>query len=139
MARFVIAWAIVCAGVVSDTASQQAGPPKNITTSSGVYTPPQAARGEQTYMNLCVSCHPKGTYTAAAFREKWNGTALSELYMFVSTSMPKMDPGTLEPEEYAQVIAYLLKINGMPAGKSELPADTNELRKIRIWMPVDNK
>ena len=139
MPRLLIAASFVVFGVAASDAVQQPAPPKVVTTSSGVYTSPQASRGEQTYMNICVSCHPKGTYTAPAFREKWNGNALSELYTFVSTSMPKMEPGTLEPEEYAQVIAYLLKINGMPPGKTELPADAKALRRIRIWMPVDNK
>jgi mono/diheme cytochrome c family protein len=90
-------------------------------------------------MSICVSCHPKGTYTAPAFRQKWNGSPLSELYGFVSSSMPKMEPGSLEPEEYAQVIAYLLKINGAPAGKSELPADVKALRRIRISFPANSK
>lgn len=119
------------------TAAIQAPAAKVITTSSGIFTNAQASRGEQTYMNICVSCHPKGTYTAPAFREKWNGYALSELYGLVSMSMPKMEPGTLEPEEYAQVIAYILKINGAPAGKAELPPDVKALRRIRISMPVE--
>ncbi len=139
MPRSFIAASLVIFGVVTTNAVQQPTPPKVVTTSSGVYTSAQASRGEQTYMNICVACHPKGTYTAPAFREKWNGNALSELFTYVSTSMPKMEPGTLEPEEYAQVIAYLLKINGMPTGKTELPADAKALRRIRIWMPVDNK
>ena len=84
-----------------------------------------------------MSCHPKGTYTAPAFREKWNGSPLSELYGFVSTSMPKLEPGSLEPEEYAQVIAYLLKLNGAPAGKSELSTDVKALRRIRISFPAN--
>ena len=139
MHRLLIAASFVVLGAAANDAVQQPPPPKAVTTASGVFTSAQASRGEQTYMNICVACHPKGTYTAPAFREKWNGNALSELYTFVSTSMPKMEPGTLEPEEYAQVIAYLLKINGMPAGKAELPADAKALRRIRIWMPVDNK
>jgi S-disulfanyl-L-cysteine oxidoreductase SoxD len=112
---------------------------KPLTTSSGVYTAAQAARGEQTYMNVCVSCHPPGTYKAAAFRAKWNLTLLSDLYGFVSNMMPKNEPGTLEDEEYAAVIAYILKINGAPPGKTALPADIKELRKIRILMPADTK
>jgi mono/diheme cytochrome c family protein len=115
--------------------SAQAPPPKVVTTASGVYTAAQAARGEQTYMNICVSCHPPGTYTQPVFRQKWNGAPLSYLYGLVSQTMPKEQPGTLEPEEYAQVVAYVLKLNGAPAGKTELPADLEALKKIRISMP----
>jgi len=125
----------LCSVVVSGTV--QAPPPKVVSTATGVFTSAQASRGEQTYMSICVSCHPKGTYTAPAFREKWNGSPLSELYGFVSTSMPKMEPGSLEPEEYAQVIAYLLKLNGAPAGKSELSTDVKALRRIRISFPAN--
>jgi hypothetical protein len=48
--------------------------------------------------------------------------------------MPKNDPASLTPGEYAQVVAYLLKINDVPAGESELPADSDALKKIRIEM-----
>jgi hypothetical protein len=52
--------------------------------------------------------------------------------------MPKNDPATLTPEESAQVIAYLLKINGVPSGETELSADAAALKKIRIEMPSPN-
>jgi mono/diheme cytochrome c family protein len=136
--RLLIAAILTLCTVISG-AAVQAPPPKVVSTASGVFTSAQASRGEQTYMSICVSCHPKGTYTAPAFRQKWNGSPLSELYGFVSSSMPKMEPGSLEPEEYAQVIAYLLKINGAPVGKSELPADAKALRRIRISFPANSK
>jgi hypothetical protein len=46
--------------------------------------------------------------------------------------MPKIDPGSLQPNEYAQVLAYMLKLNGLPAGQKELPADVAVLKSIRI-------
>jgi S-disulfanyl-L-cysteine oxidoreductase SoxD len=108
---------------------------KGLTTSSGVYTARQAAQGEQTYMNICVACHPPGTYTAPAFRNKWNGVPLSDLFGLVSHTMPKQEPGSLDAEEYAAVIAYMLKINGAPSGKTPLPTDASALKRIRIAMP----
>jgi cytochrome c5 len=122
--------------VVAASARAQAPKPKVVTTATGVYTARQAARGEQTYMNICVACHPPGTYTAQAFREKWNGAPLSQLFGLVSNTMPKEQPGTLEADEYAEVIAYLLKINGAPAGKTELPSDPAPMKRIRIVMPT---
>jgi hypothetical protein len=47
-------------------------------------------------------------------------------------TMPKGDPGSLAPGEYAAIVAYSLKINGMPAGGDTLPSDSAALRKIRI-------
>ena len=88
------------------------------------------------YSTAGIHPHNAGTYTAAAFREKWNGAPLSQLFGFISSTMPKEQPGTLEPDEYAEVVAYLLKINGAPPGKSELPAEAAPLKKIRIAMPA---
>jgi hypothetical protein len=50
--------------------------------------------------------------------------------------MPKNDPGSLSPPESAQVMAYLLKMNDIPAGKSELQPDPAMLRRIRIETPT---
>ncbi len=106
-------------------------------TMTGVYSAEQATRGEATYMSICVSCHPGGTYTAANFKTTWNGRPLSELYDLVKDKMPKNDPGSLTPGEYTQSVAYLLKINGVPAGKNDLPADSDQLKKIRIEWPSE--
>jgi mono/diheme cytochrome c family protein len=105
-------------------------------TMTGVYSAAQATRGEETYMAICVACHPRGTYTTAAFRTAWNGRPLSDLFDLVREKMPKTDPGSLTPGEYAQAIAYLLKINDVPAGEHELPPDGEALKKIRIEWPA---
>jgi mono/diheme cytochrome c family protein len=104
-------------------------------TMAGVYSAAQAGRGEETYMSICVACHPAGTYSTPAFKSTWVGRPLSDLFSLVSTTMPKIDPGGLTPQEYAQVIAYILKLNGVPAGKTDLPADAERLKRIRIEMP----
>ncbi len=105
------------------------------TTMSGVYTAAQADRGEQTYMNVCVGCHPAGTYAGPDFRLYWKGSSVSDLFNLLHDTMPKSDPGALPAADYAQVLAYLLKINGAPAGKTELPADSNALKKIIFAFP----
>lgn len=101
------------------------------TTKERVYSAPQAARGEQTYMSSCVSCHPPATYKGAVFMN-WQGRSLSELLAFLSEKMPKNDPGSLSAKEYTQVMAFLLKLNGMPAGRLDLPADPAALKTITI-------
>jgi mono/diheme cytochrome c family protein len=109
--------------------------PTMTSTMRGVYSAAQATRGEETYMAICVACHPRGTYTTAAFRTAWTGRPLSELFDLVREKMPKSDPGSLTPQEYAQAIAYLLKINDVPAGEEELPLDSEALKKIRVEWP----
>lgn len=102
-----------------------------VTTKERVYSTAQATRGEQTYMSTCVSCHPPATYKGAVFLN-WQGRSMGELLDFLMEKMPKNDPGSLSAKEYAQVMAYLLKINGMPAGRADLPADVGALNKITI-------
>ena len=133
--RWLTVAGLTLVGALSN-ALAQAPATKVVTTSSGVYTAAQASRGEQTYMNVCVACHPPGTYTAPAFREHWHGALVSDLFALVSSTMPKQEPASLTPDEYADVVAYLLKINGAPPGKVELPANAAALKRIRISMPA---
>lgn len=130
-----LAAVVVHAGAQAPPAKKVNAPAKPLTTASGVYTAAQAARGEQTYMNVCLSCHPVGTYATEAFREKWNGAPVSKLFDLVTDTMPKTEPGSLELQDYVQVISYILKVNGAPAGKTPLPADRAALEKIRLYLP----
>jgi mono/diheme cytochrome c family protein len=99
---------------------------------SGVYTTTQATRGEQTYFNICVACHPRGTYSTDAFKTAWAGRPISDLFSAIKEKMPKSDPGSLTPEEAAQVLAYILKINDAPAGEVDLPSDIEALKNIKF-------
>ncbi|MGQ0702326.1 MAG: c-type cytochrome [Gemmatimonadales bacterium] len=101
-------------------------------TRSRVYTAQQADKGSEIYALQCVSCHTAATHTGPAFAAKWHQHPLSELFEYITSEMPKQDPGSLSRSEYALVLAYLLKLNGMPPGSEELPTDPAALRKIRI-------
>jgi hypothetical protein len=68
----------------------------------------------------------------AAFELRWFGRPLSELFGYLSNLMPKSAPGTLTEDEYVWVTAYILKLNGMPAGKVELNAEPDWLKAVRI-------
>ena len=100
-------------------------------TLAGVYTAEQAAHGKDVYAASCISCHAgMGNHTGPVFRIRWGGYSLQELNSFISTNMPKNDPGTLSPDDYIAVIAYLMQLNKMPAGKTALPVDTTALKAI---------
>jgi quinoprotein glucose dehydrogenase len=101
-------------------------------TLTGVYTREQANRGRDVYAGMCQSCHTPASHTGVTFANSWVGRPLSDLFSFVSEKMPKNEPGSLTPEEYSQVVAHLLRLNGMPAGFEELPVDTAVLKQIRI-------
>jgi S-disulfanyl-L-cysteine oxidoreductase SoxD len=132
-------WTITLAACIlaasgREAAAQGAGT-QGRSTLAGVYTADQAARGRTVYAGMCQSCHTPASHTGPTFKNSWVGHPLSDLFDFVVERMPKNDPGSLSAEDYADVIAYLLKMNQMPAGKVELPTDTMALRKIRIDTP----
>jgi mono/diheme cytochrome c family protein len=137
--RVLMAAALTLAAGLATAAVQSAPrpgtPARPLTTMSGVYTAGQAAKGEQVYMTFCVSCHPAGTYALPAFRDKWNGAPLSKLFDLVIDTMPKSEPGSLEPKDYIEAIAYILKINGAPPGPTPLTPNSDELKKIRLYLP----
>ena len=97
-----------------------------------VYSDQQAARGRDIYLGICQGCHTTASHTGAEFQNGWAGRTLSDLFRYVSQTMPKNDPASLSAQEYADVVAYLLKLNGLPSGKDELPTDTTTLGKMRL-------
>ena len=108
------------------------------TTRAGVYSDGQAVRGKEIYLLSCVSCHTPASHAGAIFAAKWNGKPLWELFRYVSEAMPKSEPGSLTERQYTLVLAYLLKMNGMPAGSEELAPDSLALKKIRIDLKADS-
>lgn len=105
-------------------------------TADGIYTTLQANSGADIYAMLCQSCHSAESHTGAPFRNKWVGRSLADLYTYISTEMPKAEPGSLSEQEYALVLAYMLRMNGMPAGRRALSSDSTALSAIRIEMPA---
>jgi mono/diheme cytochrome c family protein len=106
------------------------------TVRDGVFSSAQAARGERVFESICVNCHEMAEFTAAgAYLEDVEGELLWETFDFVSSEMPEDDPGSLEPEEYAAVLAYIFSVYGLPSGDAELPVDRDSLRAIAIARP----
>jgi len=123
--------ACILAALPNDAVAQQAASTTR-STQSGVYTAEQALRGRDVYAGMCQSCHTAASHTGAVFQNSWGGRPLLDLFAFIVQRMPKNEPGTLSREEYTDVLAYLLKMNQMPDGPTELSTDTTALRAIRI-------
>ena len=49
--------------------------------------------------------------------------------------MPQEAPGSLEPQNYVDIVTYLLKASGSPTGSTELKADRDRLKQVRITLP----
>ena len=101
-------------------------------TMSGVYTIEQAMRGQDTYLGNCKSCHTPESHAGPTFQSAWGGRPLVELYQYLRDRMPKSEPGSLSSEEYADILAYLLRLNRMPSGNNELAPDEKVMQGIRF-------
>ena len=98
----------------------------------GVYTEDQAGRGQTVFNTSCASCHGPADFTGDTFFGSWEASAVLDLFSQVQKTMPMDSPGSLPPENYADVIAYFFRANQFPAGKSELPTVPEQLKLIRI-------
>ena len=102
---------------------------------AGVYTAAQADRGQSLFRSKCASCHAPNRFTDDLFYTSFAGKPLWEMFDVISDSMPEDNPGSLKKEEYAEVIAYLLKLNNFPSGPSDLPVDKDALSAILMEKP----
>jgi S-disulfanyl-L-cysteine oxidoreductase SoxD len=106
----------------------------------GVYTDAQAKRGAEVYAKACGSCHgdqlegegQAPPLSGSDFTGKWDKQSADDLFEIMKTSMPADKPGSLTRQQNADVLAYIFQANQLPAGKTELPADAEGLKKIRI-------
>lgn len=119
----------------------QADPPSDTRSVwDGVYTEEQAQRGEPIYRANCASCHGdtlKGAgetppLSGGPFIGNWNGLTLGDLFERIRRTMPQDKPGRLSRQYKADILAYVLKVNKFPAGKTELEHQTEFLREIRF-------
>jgi len=100
------------------------------------YALEQAERGRRIYLGTCTACHPPAQFTGESFAASWSDRRVSDLFALVRSTMPLDDPGGLPEQDYLDVIAYLLQVNGAPAGAAPLAADADTLRGQRIALPA---
>ncbi|MGH9843099.1 MAG: c-type cytochrome [Blastocatellia bacterium] len=106
----------------------------------GVYTEEQAKRGEKLYARECASCHrgeaiggEEATALAGpAFLANWDGLSVGDLSERIRVSMPPNNPKRLSRQQIADLLGQMLKVNGFPAGKTELEPKTEAQKQIRI-------
>lgn len=90
----------------------------------GVYTPEQAEQGRELYATTCAVCHgptlggveSAPPLTGDQFNANWSGTTIADLAERIRISMPVDKPGTLSRPQLAALVAYILKVDGFPAG-----------------------
>jgi mono/diheme cytochrome c family protein len=123
-----IAFAFVLWAAAFAAAAAQGGKSVN----EGIYTAAQADRGAEIFKTSCTACHEAARFTGDEFLAGWTGKPLHELFEHMSTTMPEDNPGSLKPQQYVDVVAYFLRLNGYPAGKTELESAAEGLKAIRF-------
>jgi mono/diheme cytochrome c family protein len=104
------------------------------------FTKAQAAAGRTAYDTHCAVCHgttlTNGTFgTPLAgdyFGWRWSGRSVAALYVKARDTMPPGRPALLPDATYAEVVAYILGVNGAAAGDADLPVNADDLARMRI-------
>ena len=106
----------------------------------GVFTQAQAERGRDVYRKSCASCHKPDLLGESAapplagpeFAQRWAGQSVDDLLTTIRRSMPQEAPDSLGTAAYADLVSFLLSVNGSPAGQSELPLESGALKRIQF-------
>lgn len=109
----------------------------------GIYGEAQAARGKKAYIDGCAACHQEGLQGADLapplkgddFVLRWTGHTMFDMVNTIATTMPSDSPGSLKPQDAADIVAYILQVNRVAAGKDDLPWDAAALKAIAITKP----
>ena len=97
------------------------------------YTLAQARQGEMLYAGNCLTCHGADLAGGQApalkgqtFRSHWVSQSPQALFAMIAGNMPPNAAGSLSDEDYADIDAYLLQLNGVKPGRVALaPAAPN--------------
>ena len=115
---------------------------QQLTIWDGVFTAEQASRGEKIYAERCGRCHGDGlqgvesapALTGTTFYANWDGETLDALFERMRSSMPQDAPGSLSRAQNADILAYMLKTGGYPAGQTALDPQAGALMRIKVLM-----
>jgi S-disulfanyl-L-cysteine oxidoreductase SoxD len=110
----------------------------------GVYTGAQAARGAEGFAQYCAACHGASLggvgeapgLIGGQFISDFDGLTVGELFDRIRTTMPMTAPGSLKREQYAEILAFVLRSNGFPAGQKDLDYRSEYLTDIRFQAPT---
>src|SRR6185503_8883484 len=115
------------------------GPAQARTVKDGVYTAAQAARGSAIFQMRCALCHGdrlEGLAGPPLVRDVFLGPRdrqpVSDLFDKIHNTMPADAPGTLEPPQVADLVAFILQANKFPAGGAALDTTDAALKQVAL-------
>lgn len=140
-----IAAAVLVAGACASASGSGSSSPLPPPTSApavpapaeeGIYATAQAERGRSSFREVCAECHYSSEFRDQQFQFKWGRRTVRDLYREIVRNMPEDDPGSLPDQEYADIVSYILQLNGFPAGSAELPADEDVMARYSMTPAV---
>ena len=143
--------------VLDERAAQQPVPANDLSTGT-FYSDEQARRGRGYFLGSCATCHSASTQppTEADLAMGHRGALLAgyrmmsvatgpsrwqrypnvfALFNKIRRTMPGHDGGGLSLETYLDITAYVLQVNGAPAGKDELAYNENRMKSMMLNEP----
>ena len=104
------------------------------------FTARQALVGKTAYESNCAVCHgntmTNGTFgtplAGEYFKGAWSGKTVRAFYDRAQQTMPPAAPSSLSKDNYANIVAYILEVNGYKATGTALGADDPSLDKMTI-------
>lgn len=106
-------------------------------STAGRFDRAQADRGGEPYAQHCAQCHGddlqgEPPLTGEAFLGSYE--SVWDLFAYTRDNMPLTDPGSLDDEVYADVVAYVLAENDLPDGGPEFGPDQEDAMRD---LPLD--
>lgn len=115
--------------------------PQSKSAADGVYLKEQAERGAKKYEVFCSSCHAEdlsGTNSGDSggpplrHDDFMDGSTADAIFNKIRRTMPLDAPGRNSTEDYVDILAFIFRENGFPAGQQALSADPALLEGIKI-------
>jgi hypothetical protein len=142
-ARIVILTLVICVLIGIGQSALRAQQAER-STLDAVFTRDQAGRGRELVIKIgCGGCHNSDlgggieetpSLVGNEFIAVWTGQWLKDLDSQL-TVMPGDGSYKMSPQERADVMAFLLGVNGAPMGNTELAPDPETYAKVRIKFP----
>jgi len=124
---------LVAIGAVSAASLAAQDPIRS--TNEGVYTSRQASRGARVFEDNCTACHDTARFRGSIFLENWTGQPLFNIFDLMRYTMPEDNPGSLKPQDYADVLSFFLSLNGFPDGETQLEGTEAAMQAVQIQPP----
>ena len=102
-------------------------PEEDPTTADGIFTVEQAERGHELFQSVCSECHDVEDWMETGFRNRWEDQSVFQLWYYINDRMPYDDPWSLTRQQVTDVLTYILQLNDLPAGETELATDDDSI------------